>query len=142
MDGDEGLAGRDECAGVGAGGAGDVVAERVGGHDGEDADEDHDGFHDSGRDEAERGAFAVTPGDRVEGDGGDDASEGGEDLEHGAQRHAGVAAGTEHPVGLVEHVDPQSELDRDREDEGGDVGDAGDQRGLARGGHRRPARKR
>ena len=75
MDGDERLAGRDEGAGVGAGGAGDVVAERVDGHDGEDADEDHGGFHDPGRDEAERGPFAVAPGDRVEGDGGDDAAE-------------------------------------------------------------------
>ena len=72
----------------------------------------------------------MAPGDRVEGDGGDDASEGGEHLEHGAQRHPGVAAGTEDEVGLVEHVDPQPELDRDREDEGGDVGDAGDQRRL------------
>ena len=58
-------------AGVGAGGAGDVLAERVRGHDGDDADEDQGGFEDPGRDEAERGTVAVAPGDRVEGDGGD-----------------------------------------------------------------------
>ena len=75
VDGDERLADCAEGAGVGSGGAGDVLAERVDGHDGEDADEDHGGLQDPGGDEAERGAFAVAPGDRVEGDGGDDAAE-------------------------------------------------------------------
>jgi len=78
-------------------------------------------------DEAQRGAVAVALGDRVEGDCADDAPECGEDLEHGADRYPAAVAGTEDEVRLGEDVGPEPELDGDREDEGSDVGDAGDQ---------------
>jgi len=102
--GHEGVAGRDEGASVGAGAAGNVLAERVDGEDAEDAHEDHGGLEDACRHETKRGPVAVALGDRVEGDGGDDASEAGEDLEEGADRYAGGVAVTEDEVGLGEDV--------------------------------------
>jgi hypothetical protein len=65
----------------------------VDGEDAEDAHEDHGGLHHPGGHEAERGPLAVAPGDAVEGDGGGDARESGEDLEDGAPQDPSVAAG-------------------------------------------------
>ena len=65
---------------------------------------------------------------RVQRDGGADAGQGDDDLEEAAHQHASMAAGAEDPVAMVLHRAVEGECgDRD---EGNQVEDSGDERGL------------
>ena len=68
------------------------------------------------------------PDYRVQRDGGADAGEGDDHLEEAACEHARVGAGAEDPVPVVFHDAEEGEGRNG--DEGGQVEDAGDERGL------------
>ena len=96
----------------------------------DDAGEDHAAFQDAGGDKAERDAFVLPLDHRVQRDGGADAGQGDDHLEEAAHEHGSVAAGAEDPVLVVLHGAVEGE-GGDR-DEGDQVEDARDERGLPR----------
>jgi len=101
------------------------------GHQREQADdtgEDHAAFKEAGCDEAERDAFVLPLEDRVQRDSGADAGQGDDHFEEAAHEQASVGAGTEDPVPVVRHGAVEGE--RGDRDEGDQVEDARDERGL------------
>ena len=100
----------------------------------DDAGEDHAGFQDAGGDKAQRGAFVLPFDHRVQRDGGADAGQRDDHLEEGAHGHARVGAGAEDPVLVV--LDGAVEGEGGDRDEGDQVEDARDERGLPGRAHR------
>ena len=142
MHGDERVSGRREHPGVCSRGAGEVLTECVDAEDAERADEYQARLHDPCGDEPESSTVAVVLGDGVQGDGGSHAREGGEYLEDSTHWHSAGTAGAGDEAGVLQDIGPEPELDGDREQEGADVGETGDQRRSPQRCHRTARRGR
>ena len=96
----------------------------------DDADGDDGGLDDAGGDVAEGDALVLPLDDGEDRDGGADARDGEEHLKERAGEDAGVGAGAEDVVGVVENGAVKAERGN-RGDEGEDEKHAGDERALS-----------
>ena len=103
MDLDEGPPGDVERGCIRSDGRGEVIAQGDEGEQADRADPDDRRFDYARGDVAEREGFAVSPEDREHHDRGADVPDHQEDLEDGAQFDAGVVAGDQDVVRVVEY---------------------------------------
>jgi len=102
VDGDEGLAGEAERAGLRAA-AGEVLAQRDDRHQAEDADEDDRALDDAKSDIADGDALVDAPRDAVENDRGGDVRDREQYFQQRTDGDPGVSARAEDVVGVVEN---------------------------------------
>jgi hypothetical protein len=100
MERDQRLADRDERAGICAR---CLLAQRHDRKEAEEADGDEDAFNDTSGDVSKGEDFVLPPDDRKQHDGGADVGDDEEQLQERSPQHAGVSAGTNDEVGIVQH---------------------------------------